>query len=82
MDHDPIKVGDLVVFCFDRTKLKEGYFLWAEPDYEPKAFDVQFVIKQTVPMIVVSIEKFDNAFVLAASGEFGWTRSILLKKIV
>jgi hypothetical protein len=82
MDHDPIQVGDLVVFCFDKTKLKEGYFLWAGPDYEPQALDVQFVIKKPIPMIVISIEKFDNILVLVTSGEFGWTRSILLKKII
>lgn len=82
MDHNPIQIGDLVVFCVERAKLKEGYFLWVDPDYEPKALDVQSVIKHNVPLVVIFMEKFDNVFVLAATGEFGWTRAALLRKII
>lgn len=71
-----------MVFCLNQAKLKEGYFLWVDPDYEPQALDVQSVIRHNVPLIVIFVEKFDNVFVMATTGEFGWTRSALLKKII
>mgnify|MGYP003343485859 CR=1 FL=1 len=78
---EPIKVGDLVKFFFDASRNKTGYYLWAAPDFESQALDVLFTITVDIPLIVIEIRENDNVFVLAASGEYGWTRLSLLMKI-
>jgi len=78
--HDPIEIGDLVIFKNDNPSFKMGYVLWAGPDYEDSSLDVTSIIRPGDIMLVVYLTQH-NIFLMLPDGTTGWTKTTILEKI-
>jgi len=78
--HDPIEIGDLVIFKNDNPSFKMGYVLWAGPDYEDSSLDVTSIIRPGDIMLVVYLRQH-NIFLMLSDGTTGWTKTAILEKI-
>ena len=80
MNPDTIQVGDLVVFKNNNPAFKEGYVLWAGPDYDESSLDVRSIIRPGEIMLVVSFSGNNNVFLLLSDGTTGWCKPQVLEK--
>ena len=81
MNSGSIKVGDLVTFSSNNPAFKEGYVLWAGPDYDDSSLDVKSVIRPGDVMLAILFVGENNVFLLLSDGTTGWCKPQVLEKV-
>jgi hypothetical protein len=82
VNHDPIDIGDIVIFKSDNPAFKMGYVLWAGPDYEETSLEVKSIMRPGDIMLVLYFSKErNNAFLMLHDGTTGWSKTTVLEKL-